>query len=320
MAIDKSLEALFSQDDFEMSPEGLMVVEQEEPLGDSLTTEMDDGSMVIDFDPMSEMMGQPEAFDSNIAEFIDDNELRTIALDLVGKFDSDKSSRSDWEQTYEQGLDQLGLEIEDRTTPWAGACGVFHPMLSEAVVRFQSQTIQEIIPAQGPVKTHVWGKFTPERQEQAKRVQEYLNYQLLEVMTEYRSETEKLLFSLPLAGSAFRKVYFDPSLGRPTSMFVPAEDFVVAYNESDLQQAERYTHVMNRSTNQIRKLQVSGFYRDIELTASHIEENPITNKLNDIGGVQPSFENEERHQLLEMHVDVDLPGFEDLESVWHYPT
>ena len=314
MAIDKSLEALFSQDDFEMSPEGLMVVEQEEPLGDSLTTEMDDGSMVIDFDPMSEMMGQPEAFDSNIAEFIDDNELRTIALDLVGKFDSDKSSRSDWEQTYEQGLDQLGLEIEDRTTPWAGACGVFHPMLSEAVVRFQSQTIQEIIPAQGPVKTHVWGKFTPERQEQAKRVQEYLNYQLLEVMTEYRSETEKLLFSLPLAGSAFRKVYFDPSLGRPTSMFVPAEDFVVAYNESDLQQAERYTHVMNRSTNQIRKLQVSGFYRDIELTASHIEENPITNKLNDIGGVQPSFENEERHQLLEMHVDVDLPGFEDLES------
>ena len=315
MAIDKSLEALFSQDDFEMSPEGLMVVEPEEPLGDSLTTEMDDGSMVIDFDPMSEMMGQPEAFDSNIAEFIDDNELRTIALDLVGKFDSDKSSRSDWEQTYEQGLDQLGLEIEDRTTPWAGACGVFHPMLSEAVVRFQSQTIQEIIPAQGPVKTHVWGKFTPERQEQAKRVQEYLNYQLLEVMTEYRSETEKLLFSLPLAGSAFRKVYFDPSLGRPTSMFVPAEDFVVAYNESDLQQAERYTHVMNRSTNQIRKLQVSGFYRDIELTASHIEENPITNKLNDIGGVQPSFENEERHQLLEMHVDIDLPGFEDLDGV-----
>jgi hypothetical protein len=315
MAIDKSLEALFTQDDFEMSPEGLMVVEQEEPLGDSLTTEMDDGSMVIDFDPMSEMMGQPEAFDSNIAEFVDENELRTIALDLVGKFDSDKSSRSSWEQTYEQGLDQLGLEIEDRTTPWAGACGVFHPMLSEAVVRFQSQTIQEIIPAQGPVKTHVWGKFTPERQQQAKRVQEYLNYQLLEVMTEYRSETEKLLFSLPLAGSAFRKVYFDPSLGRPTSMFVPAEDFVVAYNESGLEQAERYTHVMNRSTNQIRKLQVSGFYRDVELTASHIEENPITNKLNDIGGVQPSFQNEERHQLLEMHVDIDLPGFEDPDGV-----
>lgn len=316
MAIDKSLEAILTQDDFEMSPEGLMVVEQEEePTGDTLLTEMDDGSMVVDFDPMMMMMGGAVSFDSNLAEAIEDNELRTLAVDLVGKFDSDRSSRSDWEQTYEQGLDQLGLEIEDRTTPWAGACGVFHPMLSEAVVRFQSQTIQEIIPAQGPVKTHVWGKFTPERQEQAKRVQEYLNYQLLEVMTEYRSETEKLLFSLPLAGSAFRKVYFDPSLGRPTSMFVPAEDFVVAYNESDLEQAERYTHVMNRSTNQIRKLQVSGFYRDIELTASYIEDNPITDKFNDIGGVQPSFENEERHQLLEMHVDVDLPGFEDENGV-----
>ena len=316
MAIDKSLEAILTQDDFEMSPEGLMVVEQEEePAGDTLLTEMDDGSMVVDFDPMMMMMGGAVSFDSNLAEAIEDNELRTLAVDLVGKFDSDRSSRSDWEQTYEQGLDQLGLEIEDRTTPWAGACGVFHPMLSEAVVRFQSQTIQEIIPAQGPVKTHVWGKFTPERQEQAKRVQEYLNYQLLEVMTEYRSETEKLLFSLPLAGSAFRKVYFDPSLGRPTSMFVPAEDFVVAYNESDLEQAERYTHVMNRSTNQIRKLQVSGFYRDIELTASYIEDNPITDKFNDIGGVQPSFENEERHQLLEMHVDVDLPGFEDENGV-----
>jgi len=316
MAIDKSLEAILTQDDFEMSPEGLMVVEQEEePAGDTLLTEMDDGSMVVDFDPMMMMMGGAVSFDSNLAEAIEDNELRTLAVDLVGKFDSDRSSRSDWEQTYEQGLDQLGLEIEDRTTPWAGACGVFHPMLSEAVVRFQSQTIQEIIPAQGPVKTHVWGKFTPERQEQAKRVQEYLNYQLLEVMTEYRSETEKLLFSLPLAGSAFRKVYFDPSLGRPTSMFVPAEDFVVAYNESDLEQAERYTHVMNRSTNQIRKLQVSGFYRDIELTASYIEDNPITDKFNDIGGVQPSFEKEERHQLLEMHVDVDLPGFEDENGV-----
>jgi hypothetical protein len=316
MAIDKSLEAILTQDDFEMSPEGLMVVEQEEePVGDTLLTEMDDGSMVVDFDPMMMTMGGAVAFDSNLAEAIEDNELRTLALDLVGKFDSDRSSRSDWEETYEQGLDQLGLEIEDRTTPWAGACGVFHPMLSEAVVRFQSQTIQEIIPAQGPVKTHVWGKFTPERQEQAKRVQEYLNYQLLEVMTEYRSETEKLLFSLPLAGSAFRKVYFDPSLGRPTSMFVPAEDFVVAYNESDLEQAERYTHVMNRSTNQIRKLQVSGFYRDIELVASYIEDNPITDKFNDIGGVQPSFENEERHQLLEMHVDVDLPGFEDENGV-----
>jgi hypothetical protein len=183
------------------------------------------------------------------------------------------------------------------------------------VVRFQAQTIQEIMPAKGPVKTQIWGVVTDDREKQARRVQEYMNYQLIEVMTEYRSETEKLLFSLPLAGSAFRKIYFDPSLGRPTSMFVPAEDFVVSYNESELQHAERYTHVMNRSTNQVRKLQVSGFYRDVELTTSHIEDNPITSKFNEIGGVSPSWDDNERHQLLEMHCDIDVPGFEDPDGV-----
>tara|TARA_R110002020_G_scaffold178630_1_gene371660 strand:- start:2007 stop:4547 length:2541 start_codon:yes stop_codon:yes gene_type:complete len=313
--VDKSLEPLFSQDDFDMGPEGLMVAEEEGIPEDTLLTEMDDGSMVVDFDPMAESREGGDSFDSNLAEYIDDGELGTIALDLVSKFDSDKSSRSDWEQTYEQGLGQLGLEIEDRTTPWAGACGVFHPMLSEAVVRFQSQTIQEIMPAQGPVKTQIWGSFSPERDKQAKRVQQYMNYQLLEVMTEYRAETEKLLFSLPLAGSAFRKIYFDPSMGRPTSMFVPAEDFVVAYNESDLEQAERYTHVMNRSTNQIRKLQVNGFYRDVELTPSHVEDDIVTDKYLEIGGVRPSWDKDERHQLLEMHVDLDLPGFESEDEV-----
>ena len=316
MPIDKPLEGLLNQDDFDMGPEGLMVVEEEiETPGDSLMTEMDDGSMIVDFDPVADIGTRATEFDSNLAEAMDDDELHTIAIDLISKFNADKSSRGDWEQTYEQGLDQLGLEIEDRTTPWAGACGVFHPMLSEAVVRFQSQTIQEIMPAKGPVKTQIWGVTNEKRQQQAKRVQDYMNYQLLEVMTEYRSETEKLLFSLPLAGSAFRKIYFDPSLGRPTSMFVPAQDFVVAYNEAHLEQAERYTHVMNRSTNQIKKLQVSGFYRDVELTSSYIEENAITSKLNEIGGVSPSFEKEERHQILEMHIDFDLPGFEDADGV-----
>ena len=316
MAVDKPLGSLLNQDDFDMGPEGLMVVEEEGMVPeDSLVTELDDGGIEIDFDPTSDE-GMPEVdFESNLAEIMDDDELRTLAVDLVGKFDSDKNSRGDWEQTYEQGLDQLGLEIEERTTPWSGACGVFHPMLSEAVVRFQSQTIQEIMPAKGPVKTQCWGLQTQERLDQAKRVQEYMNYQLIEVMTEYRSETEKLLFSLPLAGSAFRKIYYDPSLGRPTSMFVPAEDFVVAYNESDLEQAERYTHVMNRSTNQIKKLQVSGFYRDVELQTGFIQDNPITDKYNDIGGVKPSYDKEDRHQLLEMHTDVDLVGFEDDDGV-----
>ena len=315
MAIDKTLEELLNQDDFGMAPEGLVVVEEEQIPGESLVTELEDGGIEIDFDPSADLGSIDTEFDSNLAEVIDDNKLRTIALDLIGKFNADKSSRGDWEQTYEEGLDNLGLEIEDRTTPWAGACGVFHPMLSEAVVRFQSETIQEIMPAKGPVKTQIWGLATKEREKQAKRVQDYMNFQLLEVMTEYRSETEKLLFSLPLAGSAFRKIYFDPSLDRPTSMFVPAEDFVVAYNEAHLEQAERYTHVMIRSTNQVRKLQVNGFYRDIELTSSYIEENPITEKFNEIGGVSPSFDSEDRHQLLEMHIDFDLPGFEDPDGV-----
>jgi hypothetical protein len=316
MPIDKSLDSLFSQDDLDVGPDGMTLVEDAGLMGDTALTEMDDGSVVVDFDPMAQMMnGDGASFESNLAEHIDDSELRTIAIDFISKFNADKSSRSDWEQTYEEGLDHLGLEIEDRTTPWAGACGVFHPMLSEAVVRFQAQTIQEIMPAQGPVKTHIWGTSTVEREKQAKRVQEYLNYQLLEVMTEYRSETEKLLFSLPLAGSAFRKIYFDPSMGRPTSMFVPAEDFVVAYNEADLEQAERYTHVMNRSTNQVRKLQVSGLYRDVKLTPSNVETNPITDKYIEIGGVRPSWEKDERHQLLEMHVDFDLPGFESADGV-----
>ena len=315
MAVDKPLQDLLNQDDFEMGPEGLTVIEEEMVPEDTLVTELEDGSVEIDFDPLAEEGMMDVEFDGNLAEVIDDKDLRTLAVDLVGKFDSDKNSRSDWEETYEQGLDQLGLEIEERTTPWSGACGVFHPMLSEAVVRFQSQTIQEIMPAKGPVRTQCWGIQTRERMDQAKRVQDYMNYQLLEVMTEYRSETEKLLFSLPLAGSAFRKIYYDPSLGRPTSMFVPAEDFVVAFNEADLEQAERYTHVMTRSTNQIKKLQVRGFYRDVELTPSFIESNPITDKFNDIGGVSPSDDKEDRHQLLEMHVDVDLPGFEDPDGI-----
>jgi len=315
MAIDKPLNGLLSQDDFEMGPDGLLIAEEEDSLGESLVTELDDGGVLVDFDPLAELFSAQDQFDSNLAEFVDEQDLNELANDCIAKFESDRTSRSDWEETYKQGLDQLGLEMEERTTPWAGACGVFHPMLSEAVVRFQSQTIQEIMPAKGPVRTQCWGVVTDDRIKQAHRVQEYMNYQLLEVMTEYRSETEKLLFSLPLAGSAFRKIYFDPSLGRPTSMFVPAEDFVVAYHESDLDQAERYTHVMNRSSNQVRKLQVNGFYRDVELQTSHVEDNPITEKYNEIGGVRPSWEDSERHQLLEMHCVLDLPGFEDPDGV-----
>ena len=188
---------------------------------DSLAIETEDGGMIIDFDPNAKEMGNIE-FDSNLAEFIDDDVLQELGSKLVGDYNGDKDSRSEWEETYTKGLDQLGLKIEERTTPWSGACGVFHPMLSEAVIRFQSQSITEMFPAAGPVRTKIVGKITEEKEKQSQRVEDYLNYLLTHEMSEYRTETEKMLFSLPLAGSAFRKVYFDPSLDRPSSIFVPA--------------------------------------------------------------------------------------------------
>jgi hypothetical protein len=191
---------------------------------------------------------------------------------------------------------------------------VFHPLLTESVIKFQSQSIQEIFPARGPVKTAIVGKIDEKKTKQAERVQNYLNYLLTEKMTEYRSETEKMLFSLPLAGSAFRKVYFDPSLGRPCSMFVPAEDFVVSYGASDLTTCERATHVMKKSSNDIRKLQVSGFYRDIELPAASPNTDEIERKYNELTGDSASYDYDSRHSILEMHVNLDLPGFEDMED------
>ena len=232
------------------------------PPEESIVVELPDGGVEINLSPEP----LPEAtHNENLADFIDDSTLHNIGSELVSLFDADKDSRKEWETTYIKGLDLLGLKIEDRTQPWEGACGVFHPMLSEAIVRFQAQSIQEIFPARGPVQTKILGEPNRDRMEQARRVQEYLNYLLTEKMSEYRSETEKLLFSLALCGAAFRKVYYDPSLGRPASLFVPAEDFVVSYGASDLVTCERATHVMKKTYNEIRKLQVSGFYADIEL-------------------------------------------------------
>tara|TARA_R110000782_G_scaffold24792_4_gene64332 strand:- start:399 stop:1097 length:699 start_codon:yes stop_codon:yes gene_type:complete len=228
LAIDKQLQTVRPID-------GLIEMEQEEGLDldieeipDSIVTETDDGGMIVDFDPSAPNMGEEE-FNSNLVEFLEDDELSSIGNELIGAYNADKESRSDWEESYTKGLDQLGLKIEERTTPWAGACGVFHPMLSEAVIKFQSQAISEIFPAAGPVRTKIVGKITSEKEKQSQRVQDYLNYLLTYEMKEYRGETEKMLFSLPLAGSAFRKVYFDPTLNRPSGIFVPAEDFVVNY-------------------------------------------------------------------------------------------
>lgn len=280
---------------------------------DSVAILDDDGGMIIDFDSMADaLMGVQH--DSNLAEFMSEGDLNALASDLVAQFEADRQSRADWEDSYVRGLDLLGLKFEDRSTPWEGACGVFHPMLSEAVIRFQAQTIQEIYPASGPVKTSIVGKIDEEKTKQAHRVQNYLNYMITQRMTEYRTETEKLLFSLPIAGSAFRKVYYDPNLGRPCAMFVPAEDFVVSYGASDLTTCERATHIMKRTSNEIRKLQVAGFYSDIELPPASPDISEIQQKYNRLTGDSENYEFDNRHTLLEMHVDLDLFGFEDTDG------
>jgi len=307
LAIEKQFEPATPIDGLvEMDPVPELEVEVE-------TTETDDGGMIIDFDPSASNMTEA-SFDSNLVDFIDEDELTSMGNELIGAYQSDKDSRSDWEETYVKGLDQLGLKIEERTTPWSGACGVFHPMLSEAVIKFQSQAISEIFPAAGPVRTKIVGNIDSAKEKQSQRVQDYLNYLLTYEMTEYRSETEKMLFSLPLAGSAFRKVYFDPTLNRPSGIFVPAEDVVVNYGASDLETCERATHVMKKSSNDIRKMQVSGFYRDIELPDATPSSSDITKKYNEMTGESESYDYDTRHTILEMQVDLDLKGFEDKDA------
>jgi len=272
----------------------------------------EDGGMIIDFNP--DAIDPSEDFFANLAEEISEDILKKLGTELIGQYQGDRDSRSEWEETYIKGLDQLGLKIEDRTLPWPGACGVFHPMLTEAVVRFQSQAITEIFPAAGPVKTRILGLSTSEKEQQAKRVEDYMNYLLTDRMSEYRTETEKLLFSLPLAGSAFRKVYYDPNMGRPCAIFVPAEDFIVSYGATDLQMAERATHIMKKNANDVRKLQVSGFYRDIDLPDPSPDPDDIRKKYDELTGDSSTYDFDNRYTLLEMMVNLDLEGFEDTDD------
>ena len=278
---------------------------------DSVAIATDDGGMIIDFEPDKQNI-MAEDFDSNLADYTDESTLNELGGDLISQYQADKDSRSEWEESYVKGLDQLGLKIEERTTPWAGACGVFHPMLSEAVIRFQSQSIAEMFPAQGPVRTKIVGKLTEDKTKQAGRVQDYLNYLLTHEMSEYRTETEKMLFSLPLAGSAFRKVYYDPNLERPASIFVPAEDVVVNYGASDLETCQRATHVMHKSSNEVRKMQVAGFYRDIDIPEPADNQSDIRKKYDEMTGESRTYNYDDRHTILEMQVDLDLEGYEDM--------
>ena len=250
-----------------------------------------------------------EDFDANLAEYMDESAMSGMADDLESDIDNDKNSRKEWEKSYTEGLKLLGLQMEERTEPWAGACGVFHPMITEAVVRFQAETITETFPAQGPVRSKIIGKDTPEVAEAAARVMEDMNFELTEEMKEFRPEHERMLWSLPATGSAFKKVYFDPSLGRQVSMFVPAEDILLPYGTTDLDTCYRVTHVMRKTKNDILKLQQAGFYRDFDLPDPPREEDNIKKAKDKETGF--SNLNDERYTLLECHVDLNLEGFED---------
>jgi hypothetical protein len=286
------------------------------PLGMSSMTEMDEGpdieieiedpeSVEIDIDGVEIEIDPSEDegdFNDNLAEDLDEGMLAELAGDLIGEFDEDISSRKDWIQTYVDGLELLGMKVEDRTEPWPGACGVHHPLLSEAVVKFQAETMSETFPAQGPVRTQIIGKETTEKKDAAARVQEDMNYQLTDVMVEYRPEHERMLWGLGLAGNAFKKVYFDPSLGRQVAMYVAAEDVVVPYGASSLEVAERVTHVMRKTPNELKKLQANGFYRDVDLPEPVNSMDEVEQKISEQLGFRA--ETDDRYKLLEMHVDL----------------
>jgi len=303
MAIDKGLY---------QAPQGLEATPEMEPIEieivDPEAVHISAGDMEIDIEPEGD-----SDFSKNLAEDMDEQELNTLSSELIGLFETDVNGRKDWADTYVQGLKLLGLKYEETTEPWAGACGVFHPMLSEAVVRFQSEAIMETFPSSGPVKTQILGKETTAKKEASVRVSEDMNNKLMNEMTEYRPEHEKLLWNLPLAGSAFKKVYYDPSLERQVAMFIPAEDFVVPYGASNLDTAERMTHVMRKTKNDVKKLMVAGFYRDVDLGEPMAVLDDIEKRKAEEQGF--SATNDNRFRILEMHVDYDLPGYEDEDGV-----
>ena len=260
------------------------------------------------FDMHMEQVEVEDGFDDNLAEEMDEGDLAQLAGDLIEDFEADISSRKDWIQTYVDGLQLLGLKLEERMEPWPGACGVYHPLLAEAVVKFQAETMMETFPAAGPVKTQIIGKETPETKAAAERVQNDMNYQLTDVMLEFRPEHERMLWGLGLAGNAFKKVYFDPALNRQVSMYAPAEDVVVPYGASSLESAERVTHVMRKTKNELRRLQHDGFYRDIDLGDPISVMDEVEKKIAEKLGFRASQDN--RFKLLEMQVDLDLKGYE----------
>ena len=282
-------------------------------------TTTEDGGAEISFDPNVQEGLQTQNHFDNLAELIDDNELDPLASELFDQYTSYKESRGDWEETYRNGLNLLGFKYESRTEPFRGAAAVTHPVLAEAVTQFQAQAYKELLPADGPVRAQILGAVTPEKQDQANRVKDFMNYQIMDQMKEYEPEFDQMLFYLPLSGSTFKKVYYDDLLGRAVSKFIPADDLIVPYSATSLDDAEAIVHVISMSENDLRKQQVGGFYRDIELGEPTITENQIKDKEREIQGVRKNDQNDQ-YTILEMHVDLDLPGFEDVDPATGEPT
>jgi len=301
MSIDKALYRAPMGMDESAENEQPIEIEIEDP--ESVKIGID--GLEIEIEPNED---SDEDFGANLAEYIDESELQMLASDLISDFDNDISSRKDWIQTYVDGLELLGLKIEERSEPWEGACGVYHPILSEAVVKFQAETMMSIFPAAGPVKTLIVGKETPAKKQSAERVQNDMNVQLTEKMPEYRPETERMLWGLGLSGNAFKKVYYDPHLERQVAMYVPAEDLVVPYGASSLEAAERVTHVMRKNENEIKRLQEAGFYLDIDLGDPVNTMDEVEKKIAEKMGFRATTD--DRYKLLEMQVELDLPGYE----------
>ena len=304
--IDKSLA---------QAPLGLEQLAQAEPSmeiaiedPESVTIGMD--GLEVTLEPGKE---HDDEFNANLAEELDEGTLTQLSGDLVGEYDADINSRKDWLTTYVDGLELLGLKVEDRTEPWPGACNVYHPLMTEALVKFQAETMMETFPAAGPVKTQIIGKQTKEKEDAAERVRDDMNYQLTDKMPEYRPEHERMLWGLGLAGNAFKKVYYDPSLERQVSMYVPAEDIVVPYGASNLETAERVTHVMRKTKNELRKLQVAGFYRDVDLGEPFLDVDEAEKKIAEKLGFNPS--EDDRYKILEMHVNLDLENGDSEDGI-----
>ena len=297
------------------APQGIEELAQAQPdlsieIENPESVTLDDGSMEITITPGKETNDE---FNANLAEDMDEGQLTELSGDLVGEFDADINSRKDWLTTYVDGLELLGLKVEDRTEPWPGACNVYHPLLTEALVKFQAETMMETFPAAGPVKTVIVGKETPEKAAASLRVKDDMNYQLTDFMPEYRPEHERMLWGLGLAGNAFKKVYYDPSLERQVSMYVPAEDIVVPYGASSLETAERVTHVMRKTKNEMRKLQVAGFYRDVDLGEPFLDVDEAEKKIAEKMGFNPT--EDDRYKILEMHVNLDLENGDSEDGI-----